>query len=116
MTCDMNRLAADVAAIDRVLRLFDPNLRVEEIKALAFYKPEGWAEPGQVNRLVLDVLRRAGEPVTAAYIVEAVSSDLGGSELRNKRRVAKVLGRLRERGLVRSAGSNGLPLLWEIAR
>ncbi len=75
MTCELfgylakaDALAADVAALDKVLRMFAPDLTPETIPALQSRPQPDWAIRGEVVRIVLALLRDAPEPFTTAQI------------------------------------------------
>jgi hypothetical protein len=117
LTCDLERLQADVAAIDRVLRLVKPDLDLASIRALAFRKHEGWADRGQISRLVSEELRDADRALSVIEIADSVTAAMDGSDARkNRKRVHKVMDRMRVRGAVRVAEGAGLYQLWEIVR
>src|SRR5688572_22668937 len=48
---------ADLLHVDAVLRLFAPDLEPAVILPKAVRRPSGWFRPGELARLVLDVLR-----------------------------------------------------------
>src|SRR3954464_11300929 len=50
---------ADLLHVDAVLRLFAPDLEPAAIGPRAVRRPNSWFKPGELARLVLDVLRTA---------------------------------------------------------
>lgn len=118
LTCDLERLQADVAAIDRVLRRVKPDLDPTTIRALAFRKHEGWADRGQISRIVSETLRDADRALSVIEIADCVTAamDDGSDARKNRKRVHKVLDRHQLRGTVRIAEAPGRLQLWEIAR
>src|SRR4051812_22208281 len=50
---------ADLLHVDAVLRLFAPDLEPATILPKAVRQPSGWFRPGELARMVLDVLRTA---------------------------------------------------------
>ena len=50
---------ADLLHVDAVLRLFAPDLEPAAILPKAVRRPSGWFRPGELARMVLDVLRTA---------------------------------------------------------
>jgi hypothetical protein len=50
---------ADLLHVDAVLRLFAPDLEPATIPSKAVRQPSGWFRPGELARMVLDVLRTA---------------------------------------------------------
>jgi DNA-binding transcriptional ArsR family regulator len=118
LTCDLERMQADVAAIDRVLRLVKPDLDPTAIRALAFRKREGWADRGQISRIVSETLRDADRPLSVIEIADSVTAamDDGSDARKNRKRVHKALDRMRLREVVRVADESGKYQLWEISR
>jgi hypothetical protein len=117
LTCDLEGLQVDIAAIDRVLRLVRPDLDPATIRALAFRKHEGWADRGQISRIVSETLRDADRALSVIDIADRVTAamDDGSDARKNRKRVHKVLDRQRIKGAVRVADGPGLYQLWEIA-
>lgn len=50
--------------VDATMRLFDPELRREDIRPRQQRTRSAWFRPGECLRLIYDVLREAPEPVT----------------------------------------------------
>ena len=50
---------ADLLHVDAVLRLFAPEFEPATIPSKAVRRPSGWFRPGELARMVLDVLRTA---------------------------------------------------------
>ena len=106
ITCDIDGLLSqidaltqDVAAIDHVLRLFQPDMDTEAIPSLAFRPQPDWAKPGEVARMVLNELRIAGRPMSTGELTECVALSRGiENDPINRKRVYKVLDRQRLRG------------------
>ena len=109
--CDINRLQADIAAIDRVLCLFDPDMKPEQIPALTFYRGEGWAANGEVSRAVMNTLRRSETAMTTGQIVDAMGGD---DREKQARRAYKVLCRFRDRGIIRASKDDRGTIWWGI--
>ena len=112
LSCDMNKLQADIAAIDRVLCLFDPAMRPEQIPALAFYRREDWARRGEISRAVIEIVRKASGPITSGQIIEQMGGE--GSRQRQSKRIHKALNRHRVRGLL-VADRSGRLIMWRLA-
>ena len=55
---------ADLAHLDATLRLFDPTIRLTEIRPRRRYVRNTWFRHGECLRLIYDALREAGQPVT----------------------------------------------------
>lgn len=109
-------LAADIAAIERVIRVYDPSYVPDGSKKASRRKeavrmPERLAEMNKTEAL-LEVLREAGTPKTTAECTalmlkrEGVSLDPGTLSVFTTR-VSASLNGLVKRGRVRHAGSAG---------
>ena len=56
---------ASLTHLDATMRLFDPDLRPEEIRPRRLRDRNAWFRPGECLRLIYDVLRHAPKPLTA---------------------------------------------------
>jgi len=63
---------ADLLHVDAVLRLFAPDLEPAAIGPRAVRRGNGWFRPGELARLVLDVLRTALAPLSIRGITGQV--------------------------------------------
>ncbi|WP_448208430.1 hypothetical protein [Azospirillum sp. sgz302134] len=72
---------ADLVHVDAVLRLYVPELEPDGIAPKAVRKRNDWFRPGELARLVLDVLRTAPAPLStrdiAVRVMERRSLDAG---------------------------------------
>ena len=66
--------------VDATLRLFDPNADPTKLPGKRPYKHVKLFRQGELGRLILDALRRAGKPVPASDIVTAVLAETGNGE------------------------------------
>jgi hypothetical protein len=87
---------ADLLHVDVVLRLFAPDLEPATIPSKAVRQPSGWFRPGELARMVLDVLRTAPAPLSIREITAQVMERRGLDPQDN--RTAELL-----RKLVRNA-------------
>ena len=55
---------ASLMHLDATMRLFDPDIRPEEIRPRQLRAHNDWFRPGECLRLIYDVLRDAAQPVT----------------------------------------------------
>ena len=55
---------ADLAHLDATMRLFDPDIRPQEIRPRNQRARSAWFRPGECLRLIYDQLRGAPQPVT----------------------------------------------------
>jgi len=112
------KLIEDLDHLDATIRQFDPDYKVEEIKPKGFRPPSDWASRGEMSRVVLDVLRRAKEPLTtqeiAKEIMKARGLPMNDAKLLRKmtKRTGVALRGQRDNGLVRSRQGDGLFMMW----
>ena len=64
---------ANLTHLDATMRLFDPELRPEEIRARQRRTCNAWFRPGECLRLIYDVLRDAPQPMTTRELVERIT-------------------------------------------
>jgi hypothetical protein len=77
LTCRINALADELAALDTVLRSLDPDIDLEAIPALRIVNRVQWAAKGEITRAVFDVLRRANGPMTTDEIAQRIADGRG---------------------------------------
>jgi len=98
---------AKLADLEARIQAIAPDLQLP----VRFRKPNPWFARGELPRVVMDVLREAGEPLAVGVIaVRALARkgcDLPGPTLRKQVRgkVRECLGKLERRGVVRTVGS-----------
>ena len=68
---------ADLLHVDAVLRLFAPDLEPAAILPKAVRRPNSWFKPGELARLVLDVLRTAPAALTVREITMQIMERRG---------------------------------------
>src|SRR4029079_16201922 len=68
---------ADLLHVNAVLRLFAPEFESATIPSKAGLQPSGWFRPGELARLVLDVLRTAPAPLSIREITAQVMERRG---------------------------------------
>lgn len=117
---EIRELVVAVDHIDGTLRVFDPNVDLDEIKPKL--PPRHSAFRGEVSRLVLITLRKSPKPLPVSEITLHVAAGRG---LNNEdkpflrvltKRVGACLRNLRKKGLVRLVREVGHVGLWEIVR
>ena len=118
-------LREDMAAIDRVIRIYDPSQapvvpRPKRTRAVSAALPEALATMNK-TAAILDVLREAGRPLSTAECINIIA-DRHQVELdpatqdKFTTHVSASLSSLVKRGRVRHAGTiEGNKRLWEIA-
>jgi hypothetical protein len=68
---------ADLVHIDAVLRIYAPEVEPETIAPKAVRKRNDWFKPGELSRMVLDILRIAPAPMTGKEIAAEVMQRRG---------------------------------------
>jgi hypothetical protein len=113
------QLHADIAALDAVIRQLDPAYPVDAIATKRPRNPEGTT--ADMGRTVLDVLRRAGGPLTIAQVAERIVALRGLDAASGAVRAAvegsagRALRHQRDKGAVRNPAKAGRSVLWELA-
>lgn len=116
----MRDLIDALGHVDASIRIFDPNVDLEEIKPRL--PPRQMAFKGEVSRLVLDALRKSDKPLPVSELTLIVLAGRGLNADDKpfmrilSRRVGACLRHLRKKGLIvmtRPPGSLGI---WEIVK
>jgi hypothetical protein len=63
---------ASLTHLDATMRLFDPDIRPEEIRPRQQRARNAWFRPGECRRLIYDVLRDASQSLTRRELAERV--------------------------------------------
>ncbi|UEM07006.1 hypothetical protein JL101_029895 (plasmid) [Skermanella rosea] len=92
---------ADLLHVDAVLRLFAPEFEPAAIAAKAVRRHNGWFRPGELARMVLDILRMAPAPLAIREITVQVMERRGLDP--DDRRTAELLRKLVNNALNRQA-------------
>lgn len=69
---EINRLTGDLQHVDATIKLFKPDFDLRTIPAKAHRERNQYFKPGELGRLILDILRTAQEPMTSRQIACAV--------------------------------------------
>lgn len=118
---EMRQALIDLDSLDVAIRMFEPDIDLEQVKP----KPLPTRSPsfrGEVSRVVLSTLRKAGKPIpnheiTLAVMAARTLNPADKPLLRVlSKRVGACLRAQRKAGLVRSVDGPNRILLWEIAR
>jgi hypothetical protein len=118
---EARRLHADIAALDAVIRQFDPAYPVDAIATKRPRTATGEVTGGDMGRTVLDVLRRAGGPLTIAQVAERIVAlrDLDAASGAVRAAVEGSAGRAlrhqRGKGGVRNPAKAGRSVLWGLS-
>ena len=108
----LKTLRHDLAAVDRSLVLLDPQILPASIKAIKPRQRFKYFKSGELPRLLLDTLRRAGEPVLNHVLVETIMRerqlDPKHPDTRSavESRVRAAMQRLEVKGTVRRIGKH----------
>ena len=71
---ELSEHRAALMHLDATMRLFDPEIRPEEIGSAQRRRCNAWFCPGECLRLIYDVLRDAPQPVTTREVVERTTT------------------------------------------
>jgi hypothetical protein len=63
---------ANLAHLDATMRLFDPDIRPNKIRARQQRTRSAWFRPGECLRLIYDELRDAAQPMTTRQLAERI--------------------------------------------
>jgi hypothetical protein len=116
----LRQLVIDIDNVDATIRLFQPDIDLEEIRPKPL-PPRHTAFKGEVQRIVLGMLRDTGMALTTKDITLRVMSErnlnLNDKKLVRivSKRVGACLKHHRNKGLVKSERRGG-GMLWEIVR
>lgn len=112
-------LSDDLAAVDRVLRLFDPEIKVEAIRSKPVRPPHA-AKRGELVKLAATFIRLAERPVTtaevSAYVIEQRGMDAADPvtvKLMTKR-TKDILNLQQKRGAIVSEMGPDRLLVWSV--
>ena len=79
---ELQRLAELLGHVDATIRLFDANYAVDSVAARQHRHRQQYFGPGECQRLVLEVLRDAPEPLPGRALAQAVMARKGIEERR----------------------------------
>jgi len=118
---DIARSRADLEHIDGALRIFAPGLTLESIGAKRPRQGTGPFRPGELSRLLMNILRRAGAPASTRDLYDAVMTAKGfaldddESYAVIAKAVSASLGKLKRRGAVMAGLGDDHVNRWSIA-
>ena len=117
---ELQRLAEELGHVDATIRLFDPDYDLGAIRPRKRGQRTQWFGPGECQRLVLDTLRDAVEPLSGHALAQALVARKGlesrpeGVAPVNKTTRA-VLRRLVSQDVVRRASLPDGTGVWELS-
>jgi hypothetical protein len=118
---ELHRVQSDMAALDGTIRQFDPTYQPGTLQP-KFQRRPGMAETFSSSRMVLDILRRAEQPMPVEAITRQIIAenglDAGEAKLWRdlRKRVGMTLRYQRMNGVVQEAGGSGQFRLWRVAQ
>ena len=116
----LRQLIIDLDNLDATLRLFEPDIELEDIKPKPF-PPRHAAFKGEVARVIFSALRQPDRPLSTHELTQMVMAERGMNTADRKlvktigKRVGSCLRHHRSKGVVRSLKGAESYLLWEIA-
>jgi hypothetical protein len=115
---ELQRLVEQLVHVDATIRLFDPSYELNGIRTSKQGQRSERFRPGECQRLVLEALRDAVEPLSGRALTQTVLARKGlegaGEELAAVQKTAlAVLRRLVAKGVARSVTLPGGTQAWE---
>lgn len=116
----VRQLILDIDAVDATIRLFQPDIDLDVVKVRPTPRRHE-AHRGDTSRLILSLLREAGEPLSHREITQRVMT-ARGLNLADRAlcqtmrdRVGASLRGMRERGALKSGEGSGPRVRWRLA-
>jgi len=116
----LHRLGEELGHLDATIRLFDPHYDLGSVRPRKRGRRTQWFGPGECQRLVLEALRDAVQPLSGRALAQALVVHKALESRReavvsvNKTAMA-VLRRLLSKGVVRRASQPDGTWLWELS-
>lgn len=118
---EIKRLRENILTLDESIKIFDPNYDVSTLKEKRCRYGNEYFYPREANRLILEVLREADEPLDTGEIAKRVAEKKGYTleELdytRYQTYLTTTLSRQRANGLIEQAKrmNLGRAILWRL--
>lgn len=92
---EIERLTHDIAALDAAIKLFEPDYRIRSIKPKRYQRKNSFFKNGEAGRAVLEVLRKAENPLSTQEIAHSVMAEKGIAPEHEKPLQASLLTTLR---------------------
>jgi hypothetical protein len=110
------RLRTAMLQVEAVVKMLSPDFNLRAISAKRRNKSNPWFKRGTLFRSAVDVLRRAGTPMTAREIADALIADKAPQATRKQASdlQAAILAALRKRNGASVVGDGG-PARWTLA-
>jgi hypothetical protein len=88
---EITGLSEEVKTVDAVIKLFEPDYRIDAIRPKRYQKQNAFFKHGEAHRLILDVLRESDKPLSTNDIAKAVMVRTGIEDAHEKTLQATVL-------------------------
>ena len=84
---------ADLAHLDATMRLFNPDIRPNDLRAKQPRARNAWFRPGECLRLIYDELREAPQPLTTRELAERIMrlKAISAADDQRRERIQKTL-------------------------
>jgi hypothetical protein len=118
---ELRQMMIDLDSLDATIRMFDPDIDLVQIRP-KLVPARNQAFRGEIARIVLGTLRKAGKPLptheVALHVMAARSLNIADKPLLRviNRRIGAAMRHHRVKGLIRSVPGPGRMVLWEIVR
>ncbi|THD45048.1 MAG: hypothetical protein E7774_08840 [Bradyrhizobium sp.] len=110
---EATRLANDMRHVEAVIRMFAPDYNVRAISAKRRNVGNPWFKRGTLFRNALDILREAGEPLTARVMADRLLAAKGATSTQRAKIQAGILASLRDNeGKIVEPVGEGKPVRW----
>ena len=114
---EISRLSRELVAIDRSIKIFDPEYKITGIRPVLFRKKNFFFKRGESQRLFLDILREAGGPMSTIEIVHEIIKrkqfELESDDLtRLKTTISSRLKKQADKGYIKLLGTNKAVNVW----
>ena len=118
----IQQLRDDITAIEASIKIFKPDYDLHTIKAKAYRATNEYFQPREANRLILEVLREAGEPIDTGKITKRIAAKKGYKledidYTKFQAYLLAVLSRQKRKGVIHEVGRVGAKrvILWRIS-
>ena len=117
---ELERLETDVGHLDSAIKLFAPDYKLESIRPKATDRGQRLFRQGECQRLVLESLRDAAQPLSAARLAEALAQRKGLEAApalieQLRKRALGAVRRLTGKGVIVAAGTATGGATWRVA-
>jgi hypothetical protein len=113
------RLLQDVKLLDATIKLFEPEFSTDLIKPKRHQKRNLYFKHGEAHRMVLDILRESGKPLSTKEIAQEAKFRKGLTEVNERdfqATILTILGRQKKSGLVVNIGKDDAGgCVWDLA-